>query len=73
MKYYHFLTILIHPKEETKMSENGNDGDTQPEAPGQPAPQTSEKPDLEIVAPDFDIVTESFNPSKLPNGKVPKE
>jgi hypothetical protein len=62
-------------KEETKMSENGNDGDTQkaPAQPADPAPQTPERPDLDIVAPEFDIVTESFDPSKLPNGKVSKD
>lgn len=62
-----------NPKEDTKMSENGNEGDTQPEAPTQPEPQTPERPDLDIVAPDFDIVTESFDPSKLPNGIKPEE
>ncbi len=63
-------------KEEPKMSENDSNGDTQPEAPAQPtepAPQTPERPDLDIVAPDFDIATESFDPSKLSNGKAPKE
>jgi hypothetical protein len=66
----------INPKEETKMSGNGNEGDTAPEAPEPPAetvPQTPEKPDLDILAPDFDIVTESFDPSELPKNKKQEE
>ncbi len=72
-KVSHPITSTNIRKEETHMSEN--DTDSQPEeVQEQPQQtQTPEKPDLNIVAPEFTIATESFDPSNLPSGKVSKE
>lgn len=63
-------------EEESLMSGNDNDTDAAPvpdAQPEQPAAPVPERPDLDVVAPDFDTVTESFDPSKLPTGHKSKE
>lgn len=58
-------------KEETNMSEKDDEIQPAPKpaSPSAPATQAPERPDLDIVAPDFDVLTESFDPSKLPSNE----
>ena len=41
--------------------------------PDKTVPHVPESPDLDIVAPDFDLITESFDPTKLPTGHKSKK
>lgn len=66
-------TAIIHNKGAIKMSEESNNTDTETTQGQIEKPDTTNvKPNTDIIAPEFELVTESFDPSKIDTNQKEK-